>query len=61
MAQLRHDYDKFTALNTEIFVMVPNGLFMIKRYLKHNPTPYLILADKGSHIFKLNGSIPQAR
>jgi peroxiredoxin len=47
MAQLRRDYDKFQALNTEIIVMVPNGPFMIKRYLKQNPTPHLILTDKG--------------
>ena len=50
MAQLRHAYDKFTALNAEILVMVPNGPFMIKRYLKYNPTPYLILTDKGSQV-----------
>jgi peroxiredoxin len=50
MAQLRHDYDKFTALNAEILVMVPNGPFMIKRYLQHNPMPYPILTDKGSQV-----------
>jgi peroxiredoxin len=50
MAQLRHDYDKFIALNAEILVMVPNGPFMIKCYLKKNPTPYLILTDKGSQV-----------
>lgn len=50
MAQLRHDYAKFTALNAEILVMVPNGPFMIKRYLKNNPMPYPILTDKGSQV-----------
>jgi peroxiredoxin len=50
MAQLRHDYEKFVALNTEIIVMLPNGPFMIKRYLSQNPTPYLILTDKGSKV-----------
>ena len=50
MAQLRHDYDKFTALNAEILVMVPNGPFMSKRYLKNNPMPYPILTDKGSQV-----------
>ena len=50
MAQLRHDYDKFTSLNAEILVMVPNGPFMIKYYLKNNPTPYPILTDKGSQV-----------
>ena len=50
MAQLCHDYSKFQALNTEIVVMVPNGPFMINRYLKNNPTPYIILSDKGSKV-----------
>ena len=50
MAQLRHDYDKFTALNTEIILIVPNGPFMINRYLKKHSTPYRILTDKGSQV-----------
>ena len=50
MAQLRHEYDKFEALNAEILVMVPNGPFMIKRYLATNPTPYPILTDKGASV-----------
>jgi peroxiredoxin len=31
-------------------VMVPNGPFMINRYLSQNPTPYIILTDKGSKV-----------
>lgn len=27
--------------------MVPNGPFMIRRYLSKNPTPYPVLTDKG--------------
>jgi peroxiredoxin len=50
MAQLRHHYDKFTALNAEIMVLVPNGPFLIKRYLKYKPLPYHILTDKGSQV-----------
>lgn len=50
MAQLRHEYEKFTDLNAKILVMVPNGPFMIKRYLKNNPTPYTILTDKRSQV-----------
>ncbi len=50
MAQLRHDYEKFQAFITEILVMVPNGPFMINRYLNQNPTPYIILTDKGSKV-----------
>lgn len=48
MAQLRHDYAKFQALNAEVLVMVPNGAKMIARYLGNHATPYPILSDKGS-------------
>ncbi|MFU8826810.1 MAG: peroxiredoxin family protein [Brevefilum sp.] len=50
MAQLRHDFEKFSALNTRILVMVPNGLFMIKRSIKKNSAPFTILMDKGSKV-----------
>ncbi len=50
MAQLRRDYAKFQALNTEILVMVPNGPRMIARYIERHPTPYPILSDKGSAV-----------
>ena len=50
MAQLRHDYDKFKALNTEIIVAVPNGAFMINRYRNNNPTPFTILTDRRSQV-----------
>lgn len=59
MAQLRHDYDKFKALNAEIIVAVPNGPFMINRYLKNNPTPFNILTDKKSQIAKQYFQIKQ--
>jgi peroxiredoxin len=50
MAQLRHDIEKFNALNTEIMILVPNGPFMIKRYLSKNPTNFTILTDKGANV-----------
>ncbi len=50
MAQLRHDHDKFQALDTDILVMVPNGPKMIERYIRQNDPPYLILSDKGSKV-----------
>ena len=50
MAQLRHDYAKFQALNTEVLVMVPNGPRMIARYIERHSTPYPILSDKGSAV-----------
>ncbi len=50
MAQLRHDHEKFQALETNILVMVPNGPKMIERYIRQNDPPYLILSDKGSKV-----------
>jgi peroxiredoxin len=50
MAQLRLDYQKFSDLNTEILVMVPNGPKMIERHIKQFDTKYRILTDKGSKV-----------
>ena len=50
MAQLRHDYQEFKALNTEVFVIVPNGPKTIAKYVEENPTPYPILSDKGAKV-----------
>ena len=50
MAQLRHDYKKFKALNTEVLVMVPNGPRMIEKHVRGNNPPYPILSDKGSKV-----------
>lgn len=53
MTQLRHDYQKFKALNTEVLVMVPNGPKLIGMYVHQNHTPYPILSDKGSKVAEL--------
>jgi peroxiredoxin Q/BCP len=50
MAQLRHDYDQFKALQTEVLVMVPNGPRMMERYILQNQPPFLVLSDKGSKV-----------
>jgi len=50
MAQLRHDYKEFKALNTEVLVMVPNGPRMIEKHVNENKPPYPILSDKGSKV-----------
>ena len=50
MAQLRHDYEQFRALNTEVVVIVPNGPRMIERYVDANDIPYPILTDQGSKV-----------
>jgi peroxiredoxin len=59
MAQLRHDYSKFQALNTEIVVVVPNGQFMINRTMCKNRTPLIILTDKWSKIASLYFQVKQ--
>ncbi len=46
MAQLRHDYQKFSDLNTQVLVMVPNGPKMIEKNVVTNAVPYPILTDK---------------
>ena len=48
MAQLRHDYEKFQALNTEGLVMVPNGTHSIAKHTNRYAPPYPVLSDKGS-------------
>jgi peroxiredoxin len=50
MAQLRHDYSKFKALNTEVLMVVPNGPRLIEKHIKVNATPYPILSDKGAKV-----------
>jgi peroxiredoxin len=48
MAQLRHDYPQFKALNAEVLVMLPNGPKLIEWYVKEHHNPYPILSDKGA-------------
>jgi len=55
MAQLRHDYQKFQALNTEVLVILPNGPRMIEKHVRSNSTPYPVLSDKGAKIAEQYG------
>lgn len=48
MAQLRHDYLKFKAVNTEVLVALPNGPRMIGWYVREHQNPYPILSDPGA-------------
>jgi thioredoxin-dependent peroxiredoxin len=45
VAQLRHDYEKFQAANTEMIVIVPNKISTLARFLNENPAPFPILSD----------------
>ena len=60
MAQLRHDYQEFKALNTEVLVIVPNGLRTIAKYIENNPTPYAILSDKGTKVAEKFNTTPKS-
>ena len=55
MAQLRRDYFKFKALDTEVLVVLPNGPVMIKRYRATHVTPYPVLTDRGAKVMKQYG------
>jgi len=55
MAQLRHDHSKLKALNTEILVIVPNGLKMIGRHVAAHLTPYPVLSDPRSRVAEQYG------
>jgi len=50
MAQLRHDHAQFKALNTQVLMVVPNGLKLIKKYITANQIPYPVLSDKGAKV-----------
>ena len=55
MAQLRHDYEQFRALDTEVVVIVPNGPRMVERYVNAHAIPYPILSDLGSKVAREYG------
>jgi peroxiredoxin len=55
MAQLRQDYQRFEAANTEILVIVPNGTRMIARYVHEHEPRYRILSDKGAEVARQYG------
>jgi peroxiredoxin len=55
VAQLRHEYDRFQATNTEVLVMAPNRPASIAKYLSANPTPFPILSDPGASVAELYG------
>lgn len=50
MAQLRHEYAQFRSLNTEILVVAPNRPASLARYMRANPTPFLLLSDPGAGV-----------
>ena len=55
MAQLRLDYDKFTAQNTEILVVGPDNLKAFQEYWENNDLPYIGLPDLKHKVAKIYG------
>jgi peroxiredoxin len=55
MAQLRQDYNKFTALDTEILVVGPENATAFSNYWKKNDLPFVGLPDPTHTVLKLYG------
>ncbi len=55
MAQLRRDYDKFVALDTEILVAGPENAEAFKKYWEKEKLPFVGLPDPEHHVLKLYG------
>jgi peroxiredoxin Q/BCP len=55
MAQLRHDYDKFVAQETEIVVVGPDNKKAFLEYWQKNDLPFIGLPDPGHSILKPYG------
>jgi len=55
MAQLRQDYDKFTAQDTEIVVVGPDNAAAFSAYWQKNNLPFIGLPDPSHSVLKLYG------
>ena len=55
MAQLRQDYDKFTAQDTEIVVVGPDNATAFLNYWKKNDFSFIGLPDPTHSVLKLYG------
>jgi peroxiredoxin len=55
MAQLRQDYDKFTAQDTEIVVIGPEGADSFSAYWKNHRLPFIGLPDPSHSVLKRYG------
>lgn len=55
MAQLRHDYDKFVAQETEIVVVGPDNETAFLEYWRKNDLPFIGLPDPSHSVLKLYG------
>ena len=55
MAQLRHDYQLFAELDTEIIVVGPEAAESFREYWKEEDLPFIGLPDPEHKILKLYG------
>ncbi len=55
MAQLRQDYDKFTAQDTVIVVVGPENSLAFSLYWNNNSLPFIGLPDPGHTVLKRYG------
>jgi peroxiredoxin Q/BCP len=55
MAQLRQDYEQFSALDTEIIVVGPEGADKFKDYWKAKDLPFIGLPNPDHSVLKLFG------
>ena len=55
MAQLRQDYDKFVAQDTEVIVVGPEGATAFSMYWKANNLPFIGLPDPSHTVLKRYG------
>ncbi len=55
MAQLRQDYDKFTALDTEVITIGPDNEKVFSTYWKENDLPFIGLPDPTGKVLTLYG------
>jgi peroxiredoxin len=55
MAQLRQDYDKFVAQDTEIIVVGPEDMNAFTNYWQENDLPFVGLPDPNHTVLKLYG------
>ena len=55
MAQLRHDYEKISRLDTEIVVVGPDNAKQFSQYWKENSLQFVGLPDPSHSVLKLFG------
>ena len=55
MAQLRQDYDKFAAQDTEVIVVGPEGAGAFAKYWQENNLPFVGLPDPSHTVLKRYG------